>query len=508
MIRDSKTLSVWQDVIPFVNINEHPQSDVIYDVIIVGAGITGLTTALSLQERGKKCLILEANNIGFGTTSATTAHLNTVLDTTYNDMIKGFGKESALLIAQGAKQAIALIKRNVDHYNINCDFEYKTGFLFAGNEDEVKALDDILDGLEKVGIEASVTDSIPVPMSFTKAIKFPGQAQFHPVNYLLALTEAFTELGGIIKEDARVTKVEHNDDVQEVYIGENELYKASRVVYATHIPPGLNLLHLRCAPYRSYVLGIELNDESQYPEALVYDCQDPYHYFKTAYQDDKKIMLVGGNDHKTGHDENTDHNFTALEAYVRSHYDVHSIPYKWSSQYFEPADGLPYIGKLPGGNEHVYVATGFGGNGMIYGTLAGHILADLIVSGDSAYADLLSPSRIKPIAGFKNFVKENTDVLKHFIADRLSIESLDEFAELSKEEGRVIKYQEERIAIYKDEYGVLKALSPVCSHAGCIVSWNTAEKSWDCPCHGARYDADGNILTGPSTKSLKKIDLS
>lgn len=508
MIRDSRTLSVWQDVIPFVNINEHRQEDATYDVIIVGAGITGLTTALFLQERGKKCLILEANNIGFGTTSATTAHLNTVLDTTYNDITKGFGKESAELIAKGAKQAIALIKRNVDHYKINCDFEYKEGFLFANNEEEVKALDDIFDGLEKVGIEASITDSIPAPMPFVKAIKFPEQAQFHPVNYLLALTEAFTESGGIIREDALVTNVEDKDDIQEVYVGENTIYRAAKVVYATHIPPGLNILDFKCAPYRTYVLGIELNDETQYPEALVYDCEEPYHYLKTIYLDDRKIMLVGGNDHKTGHDDNADRNFTELEAYVRNHYDVSNIPYKWSSQYYEPADGLPYIGKFPGSNENIYVATGFGGNGMIYGTLAGHIIADLIVSGESAYAALLSPSRIKPVAAFKNFVKENADVIKHFIADRLSVESLDEFADLSKEEGRVIKYQEEHLAIYKDEYGALKALSPVCPHAGCIVSWNTAEKSWDCPCHGARYDTDGKLLNGPSTKPLKRIDLS
>jgi glycine/D-amino acid oxidase-like deaminating enzyme/nitrite reductase/ring-hydroxylating ferredoxin subunit len=507
MIRDSKTLSVWQDVIPFVNLNEHSKPDDSYDVIIIGAGITGLTTALSLQERGKRCLILESNNIGYGTTSATTAHLNTVLDTPYNTVIKGFGKDNAQLLAQSTKQAIALIKRNIDHYKISCDFEYKDGFLSAENEEQIKDLDDIFDGLQKVGIEASPTNTIPVPIPFTKAIKFSGQAQFHPINYLLALTEAFTEKGGIIKEHALVSKVEDKEGEQEVHT-QDAIYKAASVVYATHIPPGISILSFKCAPYRTYLLGIELNDENQYPEALAYDCEDPYHYFRTVYLDDKKILLVGGNDHKTGHNENTEHVFTELEAYVRRYYDIRAIPYKWSSQYYESADGLPYIGKYPGSNENLYVATGYGGNGMIFGTLAGHIIADLIITGESAYADLFAPSRLKLMASFKNMVTENADVVKHFVADRLSIEALEEFADLGKEEGRVVKYQEKQIAIYKDEYGVLKALSPVCPHAGCIVSWNSVEKSWDCPCHGARYDIDGQLLNGPSVKPLKKIDIS
>lgn len=490
-----------------MNLNDFPKQDDCFDAIIVGAGITGLTAALSLQERGRRCLILEANNIGYGTTSATTAHLNTVLDTPYNDVIKDFGEDNAQLLASGAAQAIALIKRNIDHYKISCDFEYKDGYLYAEDEEQTKALDNIQDGLEKVSIDVSLSDTIPVPLPFVRAIKFTGQAQFHPVKYLLALTEAFTEKGGVIKEHALVDKVEDKDVQQEVHT-QNGIYKAGVVIYATHTAPGISILSFKCAPYRTYVIGVELADETQYPESLVYDCNDPYHYFRTVYLNDKKILLIGGNDHKTGHNDNTEQVFLELEAYARNYYDIAAVTYKWSSQYYESADGLPFIGKYPGGNDNLYVATGYGGNGMIYGTLAGHMLADLIITGESAYASLFSPSRLKLMASFKNMVTENADVIKHFIADRLSIEALPEFADLGKEEGRIVKYQEEQIAIYKDEYGALKALSPVCPHAGCIVSWNNAEKSWDCPCHGARYDIDGQLLNGPSVKPLKKIDIS
>jgi glycine/D-amino acid oxidase-like deaminating enzyme/nitrite reductase/ring-hydroxylating ferredoxin subunit len=506
MIRDSETISVWQEIMPFLNIRKADPANQSFDVIIVGAGITGLSLGLTLQEAGRRCLILEARNIGFGTTSGTTAHLNTVLDTPYPDIISKFGEDNAKLVAKGAAEAIDIIKTNVERNNILCDFEYRNGFLFAEKEQEEKTLNDIYEALGAVGIEASYTSYVPVPLPFTKAIAFTGQAQFHPVNYLLALTEAFQEKGGTILEQRLVDRIESVDDLLEVYAGEQK-YTSTFAVYATHIPPGINLLHFRCAPYRSYVLGLELEDESQYPEGLAYDLQDPYHYFRTVYLDNRKVLLVGGNDHKTGHTEQAQQPFTELEAYARRYYSIRSIPYKWSAQYYEPADGLPYIGHLPGAAKNIFVATGYSGNGMIFGTLASRVIADLILKGESEYESLFSPSRIKPVAGFTNFVKENADVVKHFIADRISVKELTELADLSKEEGRVVKYEERKIAVYKDEYGVLKALHPVCPHAGCIVQWNGIEKSWDCPCHGARYDVDGKLLNGPSAMGLKQIPL-
>lgn len=506
MKRDTTTESVWQEVIPLINNTSQENASGAYDVIIIGAGITGLTTGLLLQEIGKKCLILEARSIGFGTSSGTTAHLNTVLDTPYATIIRKFGIDNARLIAGAAKESITVIKGLVDKYDIICDFEYRPGYLFASNTQEEQVLSDIHEALGQVNIDSEFTDKIPVPIAFSKAIRFAGQAQFHPTHYLLALVEAFLEKGGTIMENARADNWTQSDGIVQVSCGSSR-YECYDLVHATHIPSGLNLLHFTCAPYRSYVLGIELEEEQSYPEALVYDLQDPYHYFRTVYLDNKKLLLAGGNDHKTGHNPNTDNTFLELEAYARKWFAIRSIPYKWSAQYYEPADGLPYIGLLPGHKKQVYVATGYSGNGMIFGTLAGRLLSDLITKGSSRYASLLAPSRITPVAGFKNFIKENIDVAKHFIADRFGLETLSQFSELSKEEGKIVVYREEQIAIYKDEYGVLKALHPVCPHAGCIVQWNSVEKSWDCPCHGARYDVDGALLNGPATTSLRKVDL-
>lgn len=504
MKRDSNTTSIWQKTKKSIPLKTRDGRS--YDVIIIGAGITGLTTGLLLQQAGKKCLILEAKNIGFGTTSGTTAHLNTVLDTPYSDLIHRFGLANAALVAEGAKEAIELIMDNMDRYDILCDFEHRDGFMFAETLQEASDLDKIYESLKQVDIDVAYSDFTPVPIPYAKAIKFSGQAQFHPVKYLFALAEAFIQNGGFIMEEAAVEKLDTADGKQIVHTA-NERYIAHSVVYATHIPFGLNALHFKCAPYRSYLIGVSLPEDHSYPDALIYDMKDPYHYFRTVEQDNGRILLIGGNDHKTGHNENTKHIFSELEAYVRKYYDIRSVVYKWSAQYYEPSDGLPYIGHLPGADANTYVATGFGGNGMIFGTLSGQILTDLIVSGESRYKELLSPSRMKPLAAFKNIVRENFDVAKHFIIDRLSVESLPELADLSKGDGKVVQYKGEKIAIYKDVSGVLKALHPVCPHAGCIVEWNNAEKSWDCPCHGARYDTDGRFLNGPSVSSLKVIPL-
>ncbi|MBO9593963.1 MAG: FAD-dependent oxidoreductase [Niabella sp.] len=502
MNRDAFTTTPWQDGFN-IRIPEKATVNAPFDVIIIGAGITGITTGLQLQQAGKKCLILEAHTVCFGTSAATTAHLNTVLDTTYPELIKKFGANNALLIAQGARKAIQLIRNHIGQYQIDCDFEEKTGYLYARNEKEDSELEKILEGMLTVGIDAAPSFTTPVPIPFTTAIRFPDQAQFHPLKYLSALIDQFLEAGGTIREATMVEQVEEKDGLQEVSSTTGQ-YRATDIVYATHIPPGVNLLHFRCAPYRSYVLGIRLEDDS-YPDALAYDLEEPYHYFRTARHQGAPLLIAGGCDHKTGHEDNTEQVFRELEAYARTYFRIHSLPYRWSSQYYEPADGLPYIGLLPGNNDHVYVATGYSGNGMIFGTLAGRILSDLITGHYSPYADLLAPSRIKPVAGFANFIKENADVVKHFIGDRLSVKSLDVFAALGPGEGSVIQYDGESIAAYKDEQGKLFTLDPVCPHAGCLVQWNNAERSWDCPCHGSRFDVNGSVLNGPAQKALQPL---
>ena len=498
--RDSCTISPWQTVEnSFGTEADGSKTEKIYDVIIVGAGITGLTTALLLQQAGKRCLVVEAGKIGFGTTGGTSAHLNTFFDATYPEVESDFGKEAAKELADAGKEARSIIAALAGEHGIECELEYKDGYLFSENGKQTQQLEEILQASLRAGISVGESETNDVPIPFEKAIRFSRQGQFHPMKYIMGLAGAFTGMGGKILEDSFVSGHEKMDGNIDVHIGRVKL-QGRDLVYATHIPPGITSFSFRCAPYRSYVLGIELQDD-RYPSGLSYDMQEPYHYFRTHEVEGKKCLIVGGADHKTGHGD-PEQAFSDLETYTRKYYSIKSIPYKWSSQYYVPVDGLPYIGLL---NEHVYIATGFNGNGMMFGTIAAKIISDMVLGIDNRFEKLFSPSRLKPVAGFTEFVKENTDVAWRFVADRFGIRELEKLSQLGRGEGRIAEFDGKKLALYKDVNGKVTALNPICSHAGCTVKFNAAEKSWDCPCHGGRFDVSGKVVCGPPRTDLETV---
>jgi glycine/D-amino acid oxidase-like deaminating enzyme/nitrite reductase/ring-hydroxylating ferredoxin subunit len=505
MERDGTCTSLWQYDIPQYQSAYTTIPDTFFDIVIVGGGITGVSVAHIFQKAGKKCLLLEAHSLGYGTTSGTTAHLNTIMDSPYSQTEKNFGEKNAQLVAEIARRSIEHIKQNINEYSIDCGFEELPAYLFSQDEKQTKELDDITEASIKAGVSIEYVNDMPVRIPFKKAIRIEQQAKFHPTQYLLALAKAFEEAGGIIVQNCRVLNAEKNEEVVDVQTSLGKV-QAGQLIYATHIPPGINLLHLRCAPYRSYVLAVRLANDD-YPDGLAYDMYEPYHYYRTQEVKGKKYLIAGGEDHKTAHEENTEACFSRLESHIRKYFDVETIAFKWSSQYFEPADGLPYIGHLPGHSKNIYVATGYGGNGMTYSTVAALVLKDLLLNGSGTYTDLFSPSRIKPVAGFGKLVKENLDVAKELIGKILPAEKLEELADLAYGEAKVVKYGGHNIALYKDEQGNLHAVNPVCTHLKCTVSWNMSEKTWDCPCHGSRFDCEGKVVTGPATKDLEKAEL-
>jgi len=501
--RDGANTSIWQgNIDPYIPVNSAAANKV-YDVAIVGGGITGISTALLLQKAGKQCILFEAENICFGTTGGTTAHLNTLLDTPYSTISNNFGEKFSLLVAEAVTSAIQLIKDNINAYSIDCGFEDANAFLFSETQEQAKELQSLYESSAHVGLKIGYTNRIPVPLPFDKALKLEGQAQFNPVQYVYALAKAFEAAGGIIVQQCRVTNAE-GDDILDIETS-NGNHQARNIVYATHIPVGVNLLHLRCIPYRSYAMAIRLKDGA-YPEGLCYDLQDPYHYYRTQIVNGQSYLIAGGGDHRTGEESNTEKCFLELEAYFRKYFDVEAIAYKWSSQYYEPVDGLPYIGHLPGHPTNMYVATGFGGNGMVYSSIAAQVLKNLIMEEESKYVNLFNPNRIKPVAGFVNFIKHNATVVKDLI-NGCSPEKIKELSALATDEAKVVKYEDHKLALYKDENNNLHALNSKCTHLGCCVSWNNSEKSWDCPCHGARFDCDGKILNGPASMELEKVSL-
>jgi glycine/D-amino acid oxidase-like deaminating enzyme/nitrite reductase/ring-hydroxylating ferredoxin subunit len=499
--RDSYTQSPWQAFDAEGVPESYADLSITYDVIIIGAGITGITSALMLQKAGKKCIVIEAGTIGYGTTGGTSAHLNTFFDATYPEISADFGEDAARLVADSGKEAFAVIKDFIDLYHIECDFEYKGAYLYSETEKETKELTELLEATRKVGIEVIEYQDNGVPVPFEMAVHFIDQGQFHPIKYIYALASEFVKLGGVIMENSFVKDTSSENEIHTVEI-DGQSVNGRNLVWATHMPPGITPFTFRCAPYRSYVLGVKLKNDA-YPTGLSYDMQEPYHYFRTHEIRGQKYLVVGGEDHKTGHDD-PEKAFQNLVDYVNKYYRVESIPYRWSSQYYVPVDGLPYIGKMTG-SDYTYVATGFNGNGMMFGTLSGKIISDEILGIDNEYAKLYSPSRMKPIAGFSEFIKENADVAWHFVADRFGTEDLESLKDLEPEKGIIAELKGEKVAVYKDANGEVTALSPVCTHAGCTVSFNDAEKSWDCPCHGGRFDISGKVITGPPRKDLKQI---
>jgi glycine/D-amino acid oxidase-like deaminating enzyme/nitrite reductase/ring-hydroxylating ferredoxin subunit len=504
--RDGRNESLWQKNTVITTGQTAFDSSKIYDVLIIGAGITGLTTALLLQKAGMSCVVAEAHNPGYGTTGGTSAHINTFADTTFAEVESAFDQDAAKQFADSIAESVQLIHELVETYQIDCDFHWKQGYVYSQNDKQTKELDDILDSSLRAGVEVRVTNQVPVGVAYQKAIVFNRQAQFHPLKYISGLQAEFTSLGGVVLEDTLIDAIDSQDGVHTASASTAQI-RAKSVVYATHIPPGgINVLHFRNAPYRSYVIAATLTDDT-YPEDLVYDMQDPYHYFRTHEIDGQKYLIAGGHDHKTGHGD-PEQSFGDLINYTKQCYPVKEVFTKWSAQYYVPADGLPYIGKLPGASEGIYAATGFNGNGMILGTVSAMVLSDLILQGGSEYEKLYDPARIKPIAGFTEIIKENVDVVARFIGDRLGLAEIESVSQLPLDSGEIVEWDGQKLAVYKDPHGNIQALDPVCTHAKCIVQWNNSEKSWDCPCHGARFDTDGSVLTGPARENLKAVQVN
>lgn len=499
--RDGAARSLWQDI--SVQPAYSTSYERAYDVLIIGGGITGVSTAFILQKQGKKCLLVDAHNIGFGTTGGTSAHLNTFFDLTYPEIDSKFSEEASKQMAILGRQAIDTIERFIKEHHIDCDFEYKAGILFSQDEKESKQLLEVLRSSQQAGIGVEEISDPGLPIPFERAIKFEKQAQFHPLKYITALAKAYSSLGGHIMEGAPASAPQAIAEGYKVDCGGQEI-TATDIVYATHIPPGVNRFSFTCAPYRSYIVAAELENGS-YPEVLAYDMKEPYHYYRSHTVDGRRYLIAGGEDHKTSQGDPTEA-FKTLEEHVRKYFAVKSVAFCWSSQYYVPADGLPYIGLMPG-EKGIYVATGYNGNGMIFGTAASQIISDLILKMESPYSELLSPSRVKPLAAAADFVTENANVAWHFIADRMGTGKDDLFISVEAGQGKIVEHEGSKVAAYRYDNKKLVTLNPTCSHAGCIVKFNQEERAWECPCHGGRFSVEGKVLTGPARKDLEPIHL-
>ena len=492
----SDNLSVWLATAPAATF-PRLDDDQTADVAIVGAGITGLSAALLLARAGRRVAVIDSGELAHGVSGFTTAHLTTMNDIRYQNAERDFGADRARLLAESSRAAIEQIAAFVAEESIDCDFARLDGFLYTENATDEELLHAEIDAAGRAGIAAEWTADTPLPFPIHRAIRLPDQAQLNPLPYLQALARAVERLGGAVYELTHVTDIDGGERC--MVTTERGVVTAGAVIIATHMPINDLYLIAKAKPYRSYVLGLRVDGPA--PHGLFWDTVDPYHYTRAARDERGELLIVGGADHLTGHESDAAERFGQLESYARARYAVSEVAYRWSAQWYESIDRLPFIGEYPL-RANVYAATGYGGNGMTFGTLSAMLLSDAILGRENPYRELYSINRIKPLAGVPEMIKTGIDEAVRFVADRFRSDA-DDTGEIPLGEGRLIRLGGEQIAAYRDEHGLLHRLSPVCTHLGCIVNWNNAEKSWDCPCHGGRYRATGEVIEGPPTENLK-----
>jgi glycine/D-amino acid oxidase-like deaminating enzyme/nitrite reductase/ring-hydroxylating ferredoxin subunit len=479
------------------------------DVVIVGAGITGLTAAYLLKRAGKRVAVFDRERIGAGESGNTSAHLTYVTDSRITDLQQRFGDRGAQLAWRGGAAALDLIESLAEE-GITCGFRRVPGFLCAPFLDDAGA-DSARDALREdarvaaeLGFSARFTESGPI--TGKPAVAFADQAVFHPLEYIAGLALTVNGAGSVVREMCEVGDVIQDPLAVNV---NGETIACKDILIATHVPivgmrnlVDATLFQTKLYPYSSYVLGARLADNSLAP-GLYFDTTDPYYFLRVHEDAQGRYAIFGGEDHKTGQETDTEGCFTRRIAAFNRLVPGASIERRWSGQVVETDDMLPFIGQVA---EHQYIATGYAGNGLTFGTLAGMMFYDAVMGNANPWRELLDPNR-KPstVEALRRLVSENVDYPLYFIADRLRQSDGSGVENVPRGGGKVVNVDGQRVAVHRKDNGDVVKVSAVCTHMGCIVRWNGAERTWDCPCHGSRFTPDGLVLGGPAEAPLEKI---
>ncbi|MES1980951.1 MAG: FAD-dependent oxidoreductase [Pseudomonadota bacterium] len=480
----------------------------ICDVCVIGAGIAGLTTAYLLSKQGKSVILIDAVGVGAGETARTTAHFMPP-DDRYFEIARGFGADKARLVADSFQQATDLVEAIARDEQIDCEFERLDGYLYTPDGKDAATIDKEYQAAHNAHVAVERIDQVP-GLSFPTgpAIRFLNQAQFHPLKYLSGLAAALERNGGRIFGETRALSIRDDAERKSVITTRGEI-TAGSVVVATNTPfNDRAVMHTKQAGYMSYVVGLRVAKGSV-PRILLWDTGDPYYYVRLETPEpdaDHEILVVGGADHKVGQDEHPEHRYDELEAWTRALYPMAGqVEYRWCGIVMEPADGVAFLGRNPMDDKHVYIITGDSGTGMTHCTAGAMLVTDLICGRSNPWTGLYDPSR-KPIHGLSEFVKEQANVMVQY-GDWLNGGEVDSVSDIPPDSGAIVRDGLTKLAIYRDTKGELVSLSAVCTHLGCIVSWNSAEKTWDCPCHASRFDVTGKVLHGPAITPLAAAEL-
>jgi glycine/D-amino acid oxidase-like deaminating enzyme/nitrite reductase/ring-hydroxylating ferredoxin subunit len=497
--------SVWIDTGPDQPELPPLEDRVRADVAILGGGMVGITAALLLKEAGKHVVLLEADRLARGVTGFTTAKVSSQHGMIYSQLRSKFGPAGARAYGEANEDALEWIAERVESDGIDCDFRRQPSYAYVTQGSDRSQVEQEAEAAQEAGLPASLVEATPLPYPVEAAVRFDDQAEFHVRKYLLALAAGLPRDGCEVYEHSRAVEVDADEQVTVKTPGGRVV--ADDVIVATHYPfLDRGLAFARVHPQRSYAIVCRIAGEP--PPGMYISGDSPTRSIRAVPVDGEELLLVGGEGHKTGQGGDTEERYRTLERFAREHWDVESVEYRWSAQDGTTIDTVPYVGPMTPFERRVLMATGFAKWGMTNGTAAAIMLADRLLGRENPWASLFDPNRFNPRAGAAKFIEENAQVGLRFFGDRLTKPGSRPIEDLEPGEGDIVRLAGEKVAGHRRDDGSLVAVSSRCTHLGCQVNWNRAERSWDCPCHGSRFNPEGEVLEGPAVHrlELKPID--
>lgn len=477
--------------------------DVDVDVCVIGAGITGLTAARLLGEQGRSVALLESRRICESTTGHTTAKITASHGLRYRHVERTFGPPVAARYAQVNTAAIQHMADVVQRLDIDCDWRVLPNYVFTEREHEADQMREEAEAAQRAGLAASFVTETPLPFDVVGAVRVADQAQFHPRRYLLAMAGSMSDAVSIY-EHTRVTGV-HGDEPCVVETSKGSRVRARHVIVATQLPIlDRGMFFSKAHPYREHVVAVRAPSGSV-PEGMFINTGSPTRSVRAATDELGPLLVITGEKHKPGEADDGEARYARLAAWAADRFGANEVAYRWAAQDYYSVDGLPYIGRLTRTSDRILVATGFSGWGMTWGTASAMLLAERIEGRLGELAEPFDAKRVALAASAPAFVREQVDVARHLLLDRLTAPSREPLENVARGEGRLFRRGAGVVAAYRDPDGDLHTVSAACSHLGCLVGFNSAERSWDCPCHGSRFDVDGRVLRGPAVRHLRPM---
>jgi glycine/D-amino acid oxidase-like deaminating enzyme/nitrite reductase/ring-hydroxylating ferredoxin subunit len=473
------------------------RGDMSAQAVVIGAGIVGLTAARLLTEQGMTVAVIESRRVCSGVTALTTAKVSALQSTVYSDLRASWGDEVAAAYAEANLEGLEMIRRRVADEKIECDLRNAPAYTYAESSKHLPEIEAEVEAARRAGLDVSFTTESDLPFDIAGAARLDEQTQFHPRNYCLGLMRGILAGGGAVFERTRAMDVDSRSGSVTTDRG---TIHAAVILIASHVPfvdAGLHLARMTAS--RSY--AISFRSQAEPPTGMYISVDEPTRSVRATGDGH---VIVGGEAHPVGQDQDTERRYEALESWSKERFVSPTIDYRWSAQDYKSVDGLPFVGPL-GSSGRVFMATGFAKWGMANGTIAAAIMVDLALGRVSPWANVFDSRRLAVQHGVSDLLKANARVVGNLVSRRFLSSELPDASNLAPGTGRIVSLEGQKTAAFRDEQGEIHAVSPVCTHLGCQVEFNNAERTWDCPCHGSRFDVDGRVIHGPATEDLSPV---